>query len=225
MWTKLLLWLYRDWIALSYSLLSKHCPQEKTHRLVEQTITKSIIIVSWGSLYLLTVSCSNIVFVMDKLWLAHKFSNTALLRFRSVRLPLPVIPLLVTLSLPIWVLKSFSRTLLSTTPSNSKKDQYTWLSFSTNDGQDLFPHLRVQGNSLLIHCGTLCADIELGGYKFTHPRSPRHFITKNIYLTFNQRCSIVWTLVAHGCELPMFFNQQSPAASQINFSHSVKHTK
>lgn len=33
------------------------------------------------------------------------------------------------------------------------------------------------------------------------------------------------TLVAHGCELPMFFDQQGPATPQIDLSHPVKHTK
>lgn len=47
----------------------------------------------------------------------------------------------------------------------------------------------------------------------------------NITLTFDQWCSVVRTLVGHGGKLPVLFDEQSSATSQIDFSHSVPGAK
>lgn len=78
---------------------------------------------------------SNMVLVIDTLWLAQKSNNwRPLFRFRSGRPFLPIVPLQVTLLLPTWSLKSPSRTmeplfgaLFSTHPKDSKKDRYSEL--------------------------------------------------------------------------------------------------
>lgn len=44
-------------------------------------------------------------------------------------------------------------------------------------------------------------------------------------LTFDQRGSVVWTLVSHGGELSVLLNQQRSSTSQINLSHPVKDTQ
>lgn len=73
---------------------------------------------------------------MDNLWFTQKSNNKTSLRFRSGRMFLPITPLEVSLSLPMWPLKSYSRTRKSpdgapsSTPlTDPKKTRYSELSF------------------------------------------------------------------------------------------------
>lgn len=64
----------------------------------------------WCHMHQCTPLCSNMVFVMDKLWLVQKSSNRTRPEFRLERPFLPVTPFKIWLSLPTCALKSPSRT-------------------------------------------------------------------------------------------------------------------
>ncbi|KAI3363732.1 hypothetical protein L3Q82_001348 [Scortum barcoo] len=108
----------------------------------DETTTKSIIDlrprVSWCHVHRWTpLCCSNMVFVMDKVWLAQKSNNRTPLGFRSGR-PVPPnhAPPGITVFAHVSALKSPSRTmeppvgaLSSTPPRDSKKAGYSVLLF------------------------------------------------------------------------------------------------
>ena len=74
---------------------------------------------------------------MDKLWLAQKSSNRTPLGFRSGRPFLSITPLQVTLSLPMWALKSPSRTM------------------AMRGSERSIPNPKAQGGEPLVHQGEL----------------------------------------------------------------------
>lgn len=92
----------------------------------------------WCQVNLWTPWCSNMVFVMDKLWLVCKSSNSTLVRKRSGRPFLLITPFKVPLLLPTWAstpptpnrtIQSPERVQSSTRSKVSKKAVYSELVF------------------------------------------------------------------------------------------------